>query len=100
MACPSLEPQHVGSSARDEQAPDILVATSADTKQRSLPTGTVLPGNETNRRCKIATAPVLLAVSHFCGQNTGGDRADARDRQLVLADIAQTLKDRDQAWWQ
>jgi hypothetical protein len=124
LACPSLKPQHVGSSARDEQPPNILVATSADTKQRRLPTGTVLPGNETDRRCKIATAPILLAVTHFCGQNTGGDGADARDRQQapaelvvcelgvnfflnmanfaveVLVVLVQTLKDRDQAWWQ
>jgi hypothetical protein len=38
---------------------------AANSKQVGLPARTVLPGNEPNRRCKIAIASILLFVAHF-----------------------------------
>jgi hypothetical protein len=82
-----LQASHVGSRAQDQQAPDVLVAAPANPEERVLSTCTVLSGHKPYRCREIATAFILLAVTHLRREYAGRDRADAGDAQQTLADI-------------
>lgn len=67
--------------------PRILVAAPTDADQVGLLAGTVLPGDETDRRREIAAAPDKLTVAHLHSQNAGGDEADPGDSQQTIAEL-------------
>src|SRR3954453_14132926 len=120
----AIKSLHVDAGTLDQQSPDILVSPLTDPEKGGLSTSAVLARYQADRRSKVTTAPVLLAVAHFSGQYARGDRTYTGNRQETLAEVVvveladqlpfnradlfaevlevrmQVLEDRDQTRWQ
>jgi len=90
----SIQVDHTGSSAVDQQPSHIGVSPLTDGEQRGLATGRVLGGSQAEPGCHIASSPKLLAItdrSQNRGRPEGSDARHGREAPRQVRAIGDGL---------